>query len=78
MTYVLDALAMRAHVIVAPHRCEFGAELAGFVDERPHLRRRPCAERADDEARHAFPIILGGAHARIEEDETRTLRCSGW
>jgi nucleoside-diphosphate-sugar epimerase len=39
MPYVLDALAMTADVVVAPHRLEFGAEPAEFVDER--LMRLP-------------------------------------
>ena len=82
MSNVLDGLCRGCRdVVIAPHRSEFGAEPTEFIDEGLHLRRRPRArrvhpERAHHVARHAFPIMLGGAGAWIEEDETQDIALS--
>ena len=79
MAYVLDGFAMgAANVVVAPHRPELGTEPAEFIDERLHLRRgagagRVDPERAQREPRHAFPIVLRGAGARVEEDVAQDI-----
>ena len=74
----LTASPWRADVVVAPHRLELGAEPAELVDQRLDLRRgagprRVDPERAHHEPRHAFPVVLRGAHARIEEDEAQDV-----
>src|ERR1700742_4933682 len=78
MPDALDAIAVAADVVVAPHRLELGAEPAEFIDERLDLRRcsrarRVHPERAHHESRHAFPIVLGGADARIEKYEPQDI-----
>ncbi|EGE57406.1 hypothetical protein RHECNPAF_4310030 [Rhizobium etli CNPAF512] len=75
---VLGALAVAAHVVVAPHGQEFRALAAEFVDQRFDLLCSPRAggihpEGGDDEAGDTFPVVLGGAHARVEEDEAQHI-----
>ncbi len=42
MAQMLGALAIGAHVIVAPHRCEFGAQPAEVLDQSLDVPRRPA------------------------------------
>src|SRR5258708_11986150 len=83
MPYVLDALAMASNIVVAPHYLELGAEPAELIDKGFHLRRRPrpcCVhpKRAHHEPRHACPIVLGSADARIKEDEAQYIALLRW
>jgi hypothetical protein len=76
---VLDGLALvAADLVVAPQRLELGTETAEFIDERLDLGRRAGAgrvhpERAQYEPRHAFPVVLGHAGARVEEEEAEDV-----
>ena len=71
-----------ADVIVAPHRVEFRAQPAEFIDQRFDVRRRAgsCCVRA--ERRHhkpgiALPIRHRGAKRRIAEDEAQAVALLG-
>ncbi|MGY4436905.1 hypothetical protein ACVWWO_009382 [Bradyrhizobium sp. F1.13.1] len=74
----LGAVAVVTHVIVAPERGEFRAGPAQLVDKIGDMR--DCAgprgvrpESRDHEARHAVPVVLRGADARIAEDEAQDV-----
>jgi hypothetical protein len=78
VAYVLDALSVAADVVLAPHRLEFGAKPAEFIDEGLHLRRgsRTCRvypEGAQNESRHTLPVILRGTGAGIKEHEAQDI-----
>ena len=76
---MLDRLAMVAgNIVVAPHRLELGTEATELVDERLDLgcgsgAGRVHPERAQHEARHALPVVLRGASARVEKDEAQDV-----
>ena len=82
MAQALDAFAVDVDVIVAPQGFEFGAERAKLVDELADFGNRAGArrvrpERADHEARHAFPIILRRPDAGIAEDQAKDVALAG-
>lgn len=48
----LHAIAMPLHIIVTPHRREFGACRAELIDQRLHIARRTGARHIRAEGRH--------------------------
>ena len=82
MAQALDAFAVDVDVVVTPQGFEFGAQPAEFVDERPTSDTAPARAASARNApttkpRHAFPIVLRRADARIAKDEAKDVALAG-
>src|SRR5580700_11245015 len=72
MPDAFGALAVAAHVVVAPHCGELRTQSGQLVDQRLGVARSagPCGVRSEcrhDKPCYALPVSLRGAHLRVQE-----------
>jgi len=71
-------IAMRLHIVVTPHCCEFGACRAELIDQRLHIARSAGAPHIRMEGRHrisrnTLPVGLRRAYAAVAEHQAQDI-----